>query len=247
MISYPKIENLFTRDETTHKLNMGDFRLPQFEQIASWLITEKINGMNIRLVLDGNHEVFIRGRTDAAMLPKKFTCEALSHFPLVEDFRVTMIKALESISQPDDGKRAMIVFGEGYGPGIQKGGGLYAPTKRLRIFDVVTFRPQLRESLGPTTPSWDYGRGLWRTWEDVRMVADVLGLDTVPVVEEKGTIPQIIEYVYRAPRSDTSVLDGAGELASEGVVARTDPYLYDFRGDRVMFKLKRKDLLALAN
>ena len=48
MFKYPKIETLFTRDE---KFKVTDIiRLPEFENIKKWLVTEKIDGTNIRII-----------------------------------------------------------------------------------------------------------------------------------------------------------------------------------------------------
>ena len=47
-MSYPKIETLFKRDE---KFNITDeIRCPEFDNIKKWLITEKIDGTNIRII-----------------------------------------------------------------------------------------------------------------------------------------------------------------------------------------------------
>jgi len=53
MIPYPKIETLFKRDETfrvTDKL-----RLPEFALVREWLVTEKVDGTNIRVVYLPDH------------------------------------------------------------------------------------------------------------------------------------------------------------------------------------------------
>jgi hypothetical protein len=56
----------------------------------------------------------------------------------------------------------------------------------------------------------------------------------------------IINLVQNDFYSYVAADEAARELNSkliEGVVARTDPYLYNERGQRIMFKLKGKDLL----
>ena len=144
-MNYPKTDNLYTRNEETQKLNVGNLREPALAQVGSWLVTEKIDGTNIRLDVQyegdagvpgsGSYSCFVRGRTDAATLPSNFEAEALP-----ENWRSRLIEALQQLTSRSDLNWAMTVYGEGYGPGIQKCGGSYAPKKSLRIFDVMTYR-----------------------------------------------------------------------------------------------------------
>jgi hypothetical protein len=246
-VEYPKTYNLLVRNEETHKCVPGTRSAPAFAQVDSWLVTEKIDGTNIRLILDwgccGYALYECRGRSDAATLPKNFEEEALRGLNAND-----LLYAL-SVIEPDaePGSLAMIVYGEGYGPGIQKGGGLYAARKSMRVFDVRTFRiTEGSESDldGQDRPVKRLGSGLWRTWDDVCAVAHALGLDTAPVLGEKLTTAQVESFMPAWTTSVVSFNDGGGAAPCEGVVARTDPYLYDFRGNRVSFKLKYKDIPA---
>lgn len=231
MSEYPKTENMLLRDERTHKLIPGAFREEAFEQIARWHVTEKIDGTNIRLILGLPNTPYtgfsVRGRSDAAALPPGFIEEAV---PGIDT--KWMNAALRAID-PQEYASGMIVYGEGYGPGIQSGGD-YAPHKSFRIYDVVT----LAEDRPP----------LWRRWEDVEVVAGALGLRTAPVLRIHGnaawTTAEIFEYVTGGVYSHVASEDnGAGFVRpAEGIVARTDPYLYTSRGERIKFKLKARDL-----
>lgn len=242
---FPKIENLYARDDATHRLVLGELRRSDFGQIGSWLVTEKIDGTNIRLVYRAARATAglwapglfeVRGRSDEATLPKRFQEEALPDV----DLRDRMAAALSAID--DRGvAEAMVVYGEGYGPGIQKGGGDYGPRKAFRVFDVVTYT---------ISEDGDFSRGLWRTWEDVESVASILGVQTAPMLGGIKTIADALDFVRSDPYSRVAVEDkGVVEYEQvadlrvmEGVVARTDPYLFDFRGNRVIFKLKSEDL-----
>jgi hypothetical protein len=133
----------------------------------------------------------------------------------------------------------MIVYGEGYGPGIQKIGVQYALQKSFRAFDVVTYRGIAEHG--------HWGPGLWRTWADVRMVADILGIKAAPELMRDVPLDEIVEYVRRDSISrvayeENTNLEPGTYIPAEGVVVRTDPYLYDYRGNRVLFKLKGHDL-----
>lgn len=255
---YPKTANLFSRDPDTHQV----IKTPktEFDQIAHWHVTEKIDGTNIRLVyeaLDREHRYpVVRGRSDAANLPPDFEEEALPQFHPDGDLRLALKLALGLIQEPiENAHVSMVVFGEGYGPGIQKGGSGYANCKRFRVFDVATFKTvHLNEygAFGGTGTHVPYTTGpLWRPWDDVVTVAEALGLQTVPVVSwySRMNVNDVIRYVREDRDSIVSVLDKAAPLLGnmrreqEGVVARTDPYLYDSRGVRIRFKLKGKDLV----
>jgi hypothetical protein len=226
-MEYPKTENLLKRDEETHKLILGEYRERSFEQVGKWHVTEKIDGTNIRLVLDAEGDISVRGRSDAAQLPAKFTCEAFAHFPEVVQFEQAMRNALRVID-PGEYARGMIVYGEGYGPGIQNGGH-YAERKALRIFDVLT----LADDRAP----------LWRPWADVEVVADILGLKTAPVFGTEETTEQVYDFVKFGVESVVAYEEkNTPGVVAEGIVARTDPYLYNSRGSRVRFKLKGHDL-----
>lgn len=62
MIEYPKIETLFDRDEVTHKVIVGKWRLPEFEYLQNnnWSFTEKIDGTNVRVMWDKEKSYFWR-------------------------------------------------------------------------------------------------------------------------------------------------------------------------------------------
>src|SRR5436309_896873 len=113
-MEYPKIETLFQRDESTFKVKIGALKNPVYGVIKSWLWSEKIDGTNIRCIWD--HEagkVTFGGRTANAQLH----ADLLSF--LVENVTAEKLKAVF----PDI---SAVLYGEGYGAGIQKGGGDYS-------------------------------------------------------------------------------------------------------------------------
>ena len=69
MSEYHKIQTLFKRDMSSkHKLLIeGDWTLPEFEFLAGneWTFTEKVDGMNIRVIFKDGAVTF-GGRTDDA-------------------------------------------------------------------------------------------------------------------------------------------------------------------------------------
>jgi hypothetical protein len=158
--------------------------------------------------------------------------------------RDSLAVVLGLVQRPAEGVHfSCILFGEGYGPGIQKNGGRYATSKSFRAFDLATFKTTYEPAgfvggmsgtgtLHPVTTG-----PLWRSWYDMETVARGLSIETVPVVSRRMDMSGVVEYVRG---NHDSLIAHVRE--QEGVVARTDPYLYDSRHDRVMFKLKGKDL-----
>ena len=115
-----------------------------------------------------------------------------------------------------DGPVDVVLFGEGYGPGIQKGGGLYRTEKSFILFDVLV------------------GGRYWLEREAVNDVASKLGIDAVPYLG-RMTLDQIVEL------AKTPFPSKIGTAMAEGVVARPIETLFDKRGNRVIIKLKTKD------
>ena len=66
MTEYHKIQTVFLRDPATKMRTLldGQWALPEFEYLARnpWYFTEKIDGINIRVVFDGE-SVSFGGRT----------------------------------------------------------------------------------------------------------------------------------------------------------------------------------------
>jgi hypothetical protein len=112
MDQYHKIHTLYLRDQATKYKTIieGKFAKPEFEFLATnnWLFTEKIDGMNIRVIYDGE-TVDFRGKTDRAQVPG----------PLKE--RLTELFTVRQFQDQFQGT-PVCFYGEGYGPKIQNGG-----------------------------------------------------------------------------------------------------------------------------
>lgn len=211
MIEYPKIETLYGRDESTFRVIPGRLRMPEFDLVKHWLVTEKIDGTNIRVHLK-HGEVAYGGRTDAAQLPATIVAWLRARLPA------------ERVAAAFDPHTEAVLFGEGYGPKIQKGGGSYRADVSFRLFDVAVQAPD---------------RVWWLTWPDVQDVARKLEIATVPLLAEAAPLEQAIVLVTAVSR--TAHEDGGGGCIHEGVVARTEPLLFTRAGKRVVWKLKGKD------
>jgi len=213
-MKYPKIQTLYDRDEK-FKVDSTQLRCPEFSLITWWFITEKIDGTNVRIVRTTDGERVILGRTDKADW-------ALRESPLKK--KLDSMFPVELLNQVIDLGVEATLYGEGYGAGIQKGG-RYRKDPSFRLFDV---------KIG----EW------WLNWEDVKDIADKLGIQTVPsygVLYDK--LPRTREDLerYTGP-SLVSFQEGGDMLVfPEGIVARTDPLLFNRWGERIMWKLKFVD------
>lgn len=120
MHKYTKIETLYTRDtQGTKQLVEGTFRSPavEFLKDMEWYGTEKIDGTNIGIVWDG-HNITFQGRTERAQIPANLVTKLTELF---------LNDATEELFEQIFGEKPVILFGEGYGAKIQKGGGNYIP------------------------------------------------------------------------------------------------------------------------
>lgn len=206
-MEYVKIPNIYRREEYgNNKLIEGEYATPELEFLANvpWVWTEKVDGTNIRVQWDG-HSVTFGGRTDKAQIPAHLVNK------LNELFGGTN---KEEIFEQKFGESEVILFGEGFGEKIQKGGGLYGPVDFI-LFDVM---------IG----------NMWLKREDVEDIAATFGIKVVPIVNT-GTLPEAVEFIRQHPKSRLR------ETEMEGIVCRPLYELRDRRGNRLIVKVKCRD------
>lgn len=121
----------------------------------------------------------------------------------------------EELFEQKFGETEVIFYGEGYGGKIQSGS-LYKATQDFILFDVL---------VGDT----------WLKREDVVNIAEAFKLDVVPIVLE-GNIQEAVAFVKTKPLSPI----GEGK-ESEGLVGIPKARLTDFRGNRIIVKIKTCD------
>lgn len=210
MREYTKIETIFQRDmEGAKKLIEGKFRNETVEFLKDnmWYGTEKIDGTNIGIVWDG-HKVSYQGRTERANIPAHLMNKLNEMFG--GDIN-------EELFEQKFGEMPVILFGEGYGPKIQKGGGNYRNDVSFILFDV--FLPN---------------KNLWLKRDAIEDIAKTFGIDAVPIVF-KGTLKQAVEYVKGNPKS----MFGTADM--EGIVCKPVVDILERTGQRVIVKIKTKD------
>lgn len=209
MKEYHKIDTLFMREEFgKHKMIAGKYRSATIEQCKDlqWIFTEKVDGTNIRVYWDG-HKVQFNGRTDNAQIHGDL-------WKYLNDKFCT--SDIEQVFEQKFGEKEVYIFGEGYGAGIQKGGG-YTQDKSFIVFDVQV-------------------NGVYLKYDDMKDLCGVFGVDVVPILLT-GTIQDGIDYVEHSAYSNI----GGGTQPLEGVVGRLKEEMFDRFGNRLIIKIKKVD------
>lgn len=204
MQEYNKIDTVFERDTNgTKKLIPGRFRSKAVEYLANnqWVFTEKIDGTNTRIRWDG-HRVEFGGRTENAQIPATLVTYLNETFGGNDN---------EELFEQKFGENEVILFGEGYGKGIQKGG-LYRPDVSFILFDVMVGTTYLER-------------------ENIEDVAKTFNIDVVPIIGT-GTIEEAVNIVLSKPMSTI------GTAPMEGIVARPVVEMKDRMGHRIITKIK---------
>lgn len=229
-MEYPKIHSLWKREgwyfdekekkgeQTPNRQSfvIGDYAQSEFANINLWRVEEKIDGTNIRILAfvddhSGEIKVKFEGRTKDAQIP----CH------LLERLQDIFTPEKMAIAFPDlELGCKVILFGEGFGPKIQKNGEKYAKNPGFILFDV---------GVGST---WLW----WLKHEKIMEIADKLFIPFVPTLGFM-TEKQIVEYVKSKPQSEFNPAYGR----MEGVVCKTEPIMLYRNGDPIMWKLKCKE------
>jgi hypothetical protein len=207
MKEYHKIQSIYKRDEKTHQFLIGQFSRPEFEYLQNnqWVFTEKVDGTNIRVMWDGT-EIKFGGKSDNAQTP-------MDLIRRLDEIFKDKTKLFKSIFP--DVQTEVCLYGEGYGAGIQKGGGNYKKTKDFVLFDV---------KIG----QW------WLRRYDVQDIALKLELDVVPIIRF-GTLHDAMRMAQNGFNSCW------GDFLAEGIVLRPDCELIARNGQRIITKVKHKD------
>lgn len=225
-LEYPKIDTLYNRDGKRF-VNVKKLRKPEFGMIKRWSLTEKIHGRNTRITLFDNGEVVYGGRTDEAEMPP----ELLEY--LKKTFTPEKMKSVFWLPNKPIPK-SVTTYGEGYGPRIVPGSGIYRSDIAFRLFDCL-----VKSEDG----NW------WLERHSLEDIAGKLSIKCVPLLGVVDFLPvsaEEIKRIFVSHRDRMVVVEDGGqvEFASEGegVVAKTYPkLLFDRKGERLMWKLKIRD------
>lgn len=126
MREYHKIDTIFKRDpQNLKRIVEGDFSQDAFAYLVGneWIFTEKVDGTNIRVIVDDGRVRF-GGKTDNASIPAK----------LIDCLRDRFLP--QQSAMLDMFPEGACLYGEGYGAKIQSGGN-YRPDQDFVLFDVL--------------------------------------------------------------------------------------------------------------
>lgn len=224
MKTYDKIDTLFNRDKETFRVIEGSFRRPEFGIINSWVVTEKIDGQNIRLHWQRSSfqpeligDPILHGRSDNVNLNSELV-QVLTDLTKEIEFEVHAVMN-EHVLQ------SYTLFGEGYGPGIQRGGGRYRSTKGFILFDVLINDEN------------------WLSPAQTQDTARRLGLTHVPTLGDDWSTEEIV-YLVKSGFASDAAEEFDDTFKAEGIIAKPTTPLYNARGQRVLFKLKERDFVG---
>lgn len=227
-LEYPKIDTLYDRNDRRFvDVKRLILRRPEFGMIKRWSLTEKIHGTNTRITLFDNGEIIYGGKTDEAQM----SSELLEYLKKI--FTQEKMKSVFWLPNKPIPKSAT-VYGEGYGPGIVPGSGIYRSDVAFRLFDCLVI---------------DEGHNWWLERYSLEDIAKKVGIKCVPLLGVIKFLPHSAEEIMQIfidHRDRMVVVEDGGqvEFASEGegIIAKTYPeLLFNRKGERVMWKLKIRD------
>jgi hypothetical protein len=224
---YHKIQTFFLRDPATkHKTVLfGQYALPEFEYLAwgDWIWTEKVDGTNVRVTVNpqDTQPVQFGGHHENSQMPTKL----LTH--LQEVFTFDSLRETLDFSKLAQEDATAVLYGEGFGAGIQKGGGNYGSKQRFILFDVC---------IG----------GIWLERQAVEDIAQKLGVQVVPVIGV-GNMWEAVNHVKNGMQSEVFQTSYVEPHAAEGLVCRPRLEMRNRLGHRIITKLKVKDFQGVKN
>ncbi len=208
---YHKIQSLFKRNiEGDNKFIIGAWTTPELYYLKdnTWEFTEKVDGMNMRVMFNGQ-DVTFGGRSDNAQIP----AELFQRMQMLFQFEHPLSVLKEVFGQEEN--LEVVLYGEGFGAGIQKAGVGYGQTKDFVLFDVMI-------------------NGMYLERNNVDDIAKKLGIKSVPIIGY-GTLNDAIEMVKKGFKSQW------GDFIAEGIVTRPTVELFTRRGERIITKVKYCD------
>lgn len=224
MTKYIKINTLWKRKmkgKQKGKVIDGDYSCPEFKNIKLWSVSEKIHGVNTRVSyhidpVSGEGIISFAGKTDDAMI----NSDLLKY--LQKTF--TKEKIEKALIYNNELPQKAVLFGEGFGPRVQDGGGRYRNDSSFILFDILI-------------DSW------WLERKNIDDIANKLGIDVVPdlgIMTEEEIVDLVKNIGYKQKKFKSKISKDK-TLDAEGIVARSHPLVLFRNGKPVMWKLKQED------
>ncbi len=206
MKEYHKIPTVYLRDPNNRYKTLldGVWSKPEFEFLknARWEFTEKLDGMNIRIERN-EAGVDWAGRTERAEIPK--------------NLQERLLQIGDRMLFGDAITGPIVLYGEGFGAGIQKGGDY--GEQDFALFDAMA------------------GEDTWLHREDVIAIAKGLEIPYAGTLCW-GTLEQAVGM------AEAGFDSMFGSAKAEGLVMRPPVDLFNRFGERVIAKIKTKDFPA---
>ena len=211
-MKYPKIKSVFKRGEDFKFTKEWTSQVLSELQDFKWHCSEKLDGINIRIVCDLEKNSFqFFGRSDKAIIPQPLE--------LVLSRTIHNIKNNLSAFSSTHSKQ-LVLFGEGFGNNIRKGGLYLGKNVDLNVFDCYAFISE--------------EKGFWLNTEHLKELAGALKIKMTPELSPMN-IREASEFVKKGFKSQH------GTAIAEGLVLKSRYPLYDTFGERLIFKMKTKD------
>jgi len=210
---YKKYKSPFVKDGNYKNTKELSQLLPR----GTWIVTEKIDGTNIRIILDqqkedGSRDYYIGSRKLILNNEDKNSKQFLD---CIKDVNINKL-----IDYFKDIKHTITIYGEGYGAGVQTGH-IYSQDKNYRVFDI---------KIGDVYQDWTY----------VCKVCVDNQLNIVPLLGNSKELSYDKCVGLLNTFHNTLIQEGIGGTP-EGVVYKFEPVLLDKYGERLIFKVKFKD------
>jgi len=209
-MKYPKIQSIFKRDKNGSFTDEYSSDEIAYLSKNMWMGTEKIHGTNIRLSFSHTGKRSVQGRGNNSEIP---------HF--LNEKLWTIVNAIpfeDYLTKSADGYPDIVIYGEGYGPGIQDVGKRYADEPSFIAFDINI-------------------NGYWLNAASFQTFTMDLNVPRVPMIF-RGTLADAIKDVRKG---FTSTIAKDKTLIAEGYVLKPLVPMYDNRGNRIITKVKYED------
>ena len=255
--AYPKIDTIFERHED-FTVDPARIRRPEFLLPKHWMVTEKIDGTNVRVSLESyideddarmivnpttQWKVVFYGRTSKAQMPT-FLLEYLQKtFTLEKLQRLWRGKSGCDICHGSGNKNADAIH-------ALMNATLYVRCECIEPYPVVLYGggygARIQKGGGDYRSDVSFQLfdvlvgNWWLSRENVEDVAAKLRIKAVPLIDGKVTLEDIIYGVSTGMHSIVAKEEGTPRLM-EGVVLFTNPPLFNTKGDRLIAKLKTAD------
>ncbi len=240
---YPKIDTLFKRNKK-NVIIPTEFSKPEFETLKDlqWECTEKIDGTNMRVIIEpiyeydhGNNDkltpvhfdsfkITIKGRSDASCIPTPLLNRMHELFTPEKIYGEFAEHYILNDGNFEPNQSTIVLYGEGYGNGIQKGGNYIHNNVDFILFDIKV-------------------GDIWLTRDSCDQIAKRLNINIVPFVGNL-TFNQAISKVKEG---FISAISENRKYIAEGLVLKAPYGLRDRMGRRLITKIKYKDFVDLNN